>query len=582
MNSCTDKFFLSIFQQWVLTLTSFFLVAFGQPAWLPLNGFIAGAIGYALFGRVLLVYSSSKQRFFLGMIWFGAVQLVQLSWFLSHPFWYIYAVYFFLAALLGFQFGILSIFIHIQHLSQTKFRNTLWSILSISALWTIFEWSRLFILSGFSWNPVGIALTNNLYALQTASIGGVYALSFWVIFVNFVGLWAWFQKRFFGAMIWLILAALPYAFGVIHLAYHKQDAELASRKLTTMLIQTAFAPEEIDHYSNKKGIINHVIDEWRIILAAAKKHQGQNINLIVLPEFVVPFGTYSDIYPLINVYKAFFEILGPDSLKALPSLGHPFFSLQNTISGPQILINNAFWTQAIANYFQADILIGLEDAEDSPKGRREYYSSAIFIHPNKLAKQTAQVFFAERYAKRILVPMGEYIPFKFCKKLAESYGVFGSFTCGKEAMILTSNGIPFSPSICYEETYGNIVREGKQKGAQLLVNLTSDAWFPDSRLPKQHFDHSRLRTVENGVPLIRACNTGITAAVDSFGRDIAVLGGKDPKTVEWVSDSLLVNVPIYSYDTFYARFGDLFIIGLSAFILLGCGLSKIKGTKKLS
>lgn len=577
MNPPSDKFTLSTFHQWTLALVSFFVVAFGQPAWLPLNGLIAGAIGYALFGRVLLSYSLPKQRFFCGAIWFGAVQLVQLSWFLSHPFWYIYAVYLFLAALLGFQFGILSIFVNVELFSKTKFKNVIRDILALASLWTIFEWSRLFLLSGFSWNPIGIALTSNLYALQAVSIGGVYILSFWIILVNFMGLWAWIQKRFSSAMIWLFVAALPYAFGFTHLAYHKQASQLASTKFTAMLVQTAFAPKEVENYSNKKGIIDHVVDEWRTILEVVKKHQGQYVDLIVLPEFVVPFGTYSDVYSLVNVYRAFFEILGSDSLKALPSLQHPFFSLQNTVNGPQILVNNAFWTQAIANYFQADILIGLEDVEDIPGGKREYYSSAIFMRPNKFQENITQDFFAQRYTKRVLVPMGEYIPFESCKKLAESYGIFGSFTCGKEAMVMNSNGISFSPSICYEETYGDIVREGRQKGAQLLVNLTSDVWFPNSQLPKQHFDHSRLRTVENGVPLIRACNTGITAAVDSLGRDIAVLGDENPKAMEWVSDSLLVDVPIYSYKTLYAHFGDIFIVGLSALILLGYGVNtKIK------
>ena len=558
-------FSLSTAKQWILSLLAFFLVAFGQPAWLPWNGLLASALGFALFWRVLLAHPLARQRFYLAGLWFCAVQLVQLSWFVSHPYWYIYTIYFFIASALGVQFGLLGLLIRPEKFKHPHFARTLVSLLPIAALWTIFEWVRLFPLSGLSWNPVGIALTSNLYALQAASLVGLFGLSFWVILVNLIALWAWIQKKSFPILIWMMAIALPYSYGIAHIAYHDKYLELTSKNLTAMLVQTAFSPEESQKFSGKENLTQHVIGEWSKILQVAKKHGGQTIHLIVLPEFVVPYGTYSDVYPLVDVKKIFYTILGPESLAALPSLDHPFFSLQNSPQGPQLFVNNAYWAQGLANYFQADILIGLEDVEDVAPQTREYYSAAIFIHAQN--PKNPSPFFAERYSKRVLVPLGEYIPFEACKKLAARYGVFGSFTCGKEAMVMHSNHIPFSPSICYEETFGDIMREGRQKGADLFVNLTSDVWYPNSTLPRQHLDHARLRTVENGVPLIRACNTGITAAIDSLGRNIAILGGQNPELVEWISDSLLVNVPIYSYHTLYSRFGDFFIIGLSLLIL---------------
>lgn len=559
-----DKFPLSIVNQWILSLVSFFLVAFGQPAWLPLNGLITSAIGFALFWRVLLAYSSTQHRFYLAALWFCAVQLVQLSWFISHPFWYIYAVYLFLAVLMGLQFGLIALFIRPSLFVKKGLVRTFASFLPIAALWTLFEWARLFFLSGSSWNPVGIAMSGNIYSLQAASIGGVFALSFWVILVNLLGLSAYVQKRLFPAAIWLCALALPYLYGFVHITI--QDKAEGHPSLTAMLVQTAFSPEEILEYSNRKNPLQHVVEEWKTILQATKKHRDQSVDLIVLPEFVVPYGTYSDVYPLLDIKKTFLEVLGTEGLTSLPDLEHPFFSLQHTSTGPQIFVNNAYWAQALANFFQSDILLGLEDVENTFHGPREYYSSAIFIHPQTPGINNS--FYAERYAKRVLVPMGEYIPFEACKKLAQSYGVFGSFTCGKEAVVMSSKGIPFSPSICYEETYGDLMREGKQKGADLFINLTSDVWFPNSKLPKQHLEHARLRTVENGVPLIRACNTGITAAIDSFGRNIEVLGGEHPEKVEWVPDSLLVNVPIHSYNTLYSHFGDTLIVSISLFFLI--------------
>ena len=164
--------------------------------------------------------------------------------------------------------------------------------------------------------------------------------------------------------------------------------------------------------------------------------------------------------------------------------------------------------------------------------------------------------------------MGEYIPFSFAKGLAEAYGLTGSFTHGKEAKVFNGK-IKMGLSICYEETYGHMMRENKHKGAEILLNLTSDIWYPNSRLIYQHFDLARLRTVENGIPLLRACNTGITAGIDSLGRVTAQLG-KDGQNIEAISDSLRVAVPLYSYNTLYTYYGDWLIVGISLFAIGFC------------
>jgi apolipoprotein N-acyltransferase len=545
------------FSQWILIFVSFFLVAFGQPAWIPINGLIAGALGFALFWRVLLAHPSSLYRFILGTSWFTAVQLIQLSWFTSHPYWYIYVVYFFLSVGVGIQFGILSLFIRPNIFNNSRPLTSFLCILAIASLWTILEWSRLFVLTGLSWNPIGLALTSNIDALQAASIAGVFGLSFWVIVVNLLALWAWLQKGWTLRFLWITAAAAPYLYGMAHIASHADDS---TTSLKTALVQTAFAPEELQGNPKKGNMLQHVVEEWKTILQVMKPHVNKSIDLIVLPEFVVPYGTYSDVYPFSSVLDTFVEVFGIDTLSHLPKLDIPLASVQHQ----QWFVNNAYWTQALANLFRADVLIGLEDAEDILPGTREYYSAAILVHP----QQQDFSFTAERYAKRVLVPMGEYIPFEACRKIAEKYGVFGSFTCGKEALVMHSHGVAFSPSICYEETFGDVMREGRQKGADLFVNLTSDVWYPNSYLPRQHLDHARLRTVENGVPLIRACNTGITAAIDSLGRNIQVLGGDTPENVEWKPGVLLVEVPIQSYHTLYSKFGDSLIIGLCFLILL--------------
>src|SRR5262245_45928789 len=94
-----------------LIIVSFLLAAFGQPAWVWQNGVLAGAGAYALFWRALISFQNKRQRFFIAAAWFFAVQAVQLSWALMHPYSYIYFVYIVILTLLAIQFGVLGMFI---------------------------------------------------------------------------------------------------------------------------------------------------------------------------------------------------------------------------------------------------------------------------------------------------------------------------------------------------------------------------------------------------------------------------------------------------------------------------------------
>jgi len=548
----TVDYALSRLQWSALALISFVCVGFGQPAFSSVLSFVSALIGYALFFRVMLAYPSWKTRFLLGTIWYMSVQIVQLWWMTSHPYLYIYAVLLFTSVMMGLQFGILCLFIQ-----PAQFQNV-WRLTAIAGLWAVLEWSRLFFLSGMSWNPSGLALSANLYTLQVASLAGVFGLSFWVIFTNLLALKAWLAKpKGSSTALFATAALLPFLYGFVHV--HTQDrgfAEAEKQPYKALLVQTAFPIEEIMGFKEHTGMVAYVLQEWKKILQITRQQIGKPIDLVVLPEFTVPFGTYSFVYPYPLVATAFKEIYGPENAKKLPPLESPLAEKQ----GNFWMVNNAFFTQALANIFNSEVVIGLEDAEDV-EGEREYYSSALHFSPREA---DATEFFVNRYEKRVLVPMGEYIPFSFAKKLAASYGIHGSFTAGKEAKLL-GNKRPMGVSICYEETFGDMMRENKLKGAEMLVNLTSDIWYPDSLLPRQHLDHSRLRTVENGIPLLRACNTGITCAVDSLGRTIDALPDED----QWLSESLYVQVPIYNYLTLYSRVGDKLIIGLSLLLMLG-------------
>lgn len=554
--------------QVILAAFSCLLVAFSQPAWFWWCGVLAAAFGYALFWRVLLEVPHPGKRFFYAALWFTCVQLVQLSWAISHPYLYIYIVYFFFAAAMGAQFGVLGLFITLKNIQR-------WSqLLFIAALWILQEWARLYFFSGFSWNPVGLALTGNLYSLQLASIGGVYGLSFWVILSNLLFLKAWCERWIVPSVaLWGIVAVVPYFYGVAHVLKH--DYAMAANpppQVRVALIQTTFPADSTSQFKDRKSLIAHIIDQWRQILVAVRQQEGKEIDLIVLPEYAVPCGTYTCLYPYSVVANVFKEVYGPQSQEYLPPVAPPFAQGHGTVD----LVNNAFWAQAMANYFGSGLVIGLEDVEDQESGKRDHYSAAMYFKP---ADEKGTIKFpVERYEKRVLVPLGEYIPFSMFQALAADYGIQGSFTSGKEAKVFVAGEqFPFGLSICYEETFGDIMRENKQLGAVMLVNLTSDAWYPYSRLSEQHFYHARLRTVENGIPLVRASNIGLTGAVDSLGRTIKLFG-EDSVRPDSLQGSILIDVPLYIYPTIYSHLGDGLVIGICLASFLFCLRKKNRPT----
>lgn len=122
------------------------------------------------------------------------------------------------------------------------------------------------------------------------------------------------------------------------------------------------------------------------------------------------------------------------------------------------------------------------------------------------------------------------------------------------------------------------MRENKQLGAGLLVNLTSDAWYPNSYLPMQHFLLAKLRTVENGIPLVRATNVGVTGGIDSLGRVVGTVGENSLQS-EWLLDSIHLAIPTYSYPTLYSHVGDGLTIGFSLLAILFALGDKVKGPK---
>jgi apolipoprotein N-acyltransferase len=199
-----------------------------------------------------------------------------------------------------------------------------------------------------------------------------------------------------------------------------------------------------------------------------------------------------------------------------------------------------------------------DPARSDREGRPLVYNSVLVFN------DAASV--AARYDKWRLVPGGEFLPFESILAplgFRKVVTVPGSFASGTGPVTLAIPGAPPAGMlICYEAIFPDHLVEARAR-PQWLINVTNDGWFGDSTGPYQHLAQARLRAIEQGVPIVRAANTGISAVIDSHGRIVSELGlGR-----QGIIDARL---PAALPATFYSRYGDWTLLGL--IILLGGGL----------
>jgi apolipoprotein N-acyltransferase len=535
-------------------LSSLFIVGFGQPARIQWLCPIAAAVGFALFFSIFSQASSKKERFILSTAWFTGVQFLQLSWMTSIEYqgYYILVVYLFLCCGLALQFGWLAALLPKNSLKPLH-------IFALSAFWTLLEWARLYFICGFSWNPIGMSLGFHPLPMQWASLFGIFGMSFWVMLVNLWALKIWRDRKklFQSLCIWFFLASMPYLFGALHLNYHIARSDSSSKTLNIALVQTGLLPSEKVLLSKHRESFIPTDAQWEYILKYLheKKEGSLSIDkwdLIVFPEAVVPRHADEPFFSLENVHGIFSKIYGSDVGNCFPALSVPFAEKKMLQGDEKIYVSNLFWAQTLANLYDSDVVLGLDHFD---RQNDKYYNSAFLVSPRKQDVQ--------RYDKKILLPLAEYLPFEWLRPLTKSYGIYEFFSKGEKTPCLAGKS-NISVSICYEETFSDAIRKNIKSDSDLLINLTNDGYYPDSLLAEQHFAHARLRTVENGRPLLRACNTGVTAVMDSLGRVVARFSSKGEERKRGVVQCLLVP---YRYTTLFSLWGDGGIICVSLGIL---------------
>ncbi|HCJ67752.1 MAG TPA: apolipoprotein N-acyltransferase, partial [Elusimicrobia bacterium] len=176
------------------------------------------------------------------------------------------------------------------------------------------------------------------------------------------------------------------------------------------------------------------------------------------------------------------------------------------------------------------------------------------------------------------VPFGETIPLKdFLSKYIKVLNELGDFSSGKDFTVfnlpLTTRHSPltkFGVNICFEAIFPHLVRNFVKNGAEIIVNLTNDAWFLQTSAPYQHFTMNIFRAVENRRYVVRSANTGISAFIDPYGRVIK-------QTPIFITADLSEQIYPQKKMTFYTLYGDLFVwLGLGITLVFLANLLYIK------
>lgn len=219
----------------------------------------------------------------------------------------------------------------------------------------------------------------------------------------------------------------------------------------------------------------------------------------------------------------------------------------------------------LADQKSASVLVGaLDYRRNEPGSIRTYdiYNSSFLFTPHTPA-------FPERYIKKHLVPFSERIPFDDIFPILNYVDLGeGDFVPGKETPVYGE--FKWTPYICYDAIFGDLVREAIRAGSRLMVNITNDGWFGRSTAPYQHMNLVRYRAIENGMPVARLANSGISLFIDQYGHF-------DMNTDIFVDAVIQRKVPLKTRDTLYSHIGDsietallwIFLIYFLGVLILG-------------
>ncbi len=394
----------------------------------------------------------------------------------------------------------------VSRLSQANF-----SVFFMAAFWVCLEYARAHLVTGFPWCLLGYSQHQHLAVIQIANLVGVYGISFLIVLVNGLLCHSFFRHKENNDpyLKWEWLFVILFTAGALTYGFH-QLSEKKTRNQKAPHVNVAVVQANIDQSVKWKAAyqLRTIATYFRLSRSVGHSKPA----LIVWPETALPF---------------FFQ----DAPGFLPEI------------------------TSLSQELGAALVFG-SPAYQRTNGKISYYNRAYMISPGLGS--------IPYYDKRHLVPFGEYVPLKqylpFINHLVQAAG---NFVPGEPQGPLKDKDLSLGVLICFEAIFPELARDLSREGANLLVNITNDAWFGSTSAPYQHLGMAVFRCVETGIPMVRAANTGFSAFIGSDG---AILSRSDLFEEAVLDRSVPVLPPI---PTFYTRFGDLFVGGLMLVSLLG-------------
>jgi len=398
----------------------------------------------------------------------------------------------------------------------------------LASAWTILEYLRAHLLTGFPWALLGYSQYLNLPVIQISDITGAWGVSFLMVMINVViykvmgnGSWVMGKRQKihlsvkpFILTLFFIFFCLTYGVYKLYLTPNTYDP----RPIKISVIQGNI-PQELKWMPDAK---EYILDKH---IELTEKAAVENPDLIVWPEAALP--------AVLEEEPALFERVSYAAAKVKTSL-----------------------------------LVGAVTLRED-----FYYNSALLI--------SSQGETLVKYNKLHLVPFGEYIPLKKTFPFLETIAPIGDIRPGQDYTIFElpslnakarkreSAQTKFAVLICFEDLFPELSRRFVKNGAQFLVNITNDAWYKKTSAPYQHLQASVFRAVENRVNLARAANTGVSGFIAPNGKIISLVRDRNGRNIFIDGFKYQEIAIIERQPTFYACYGDVFIVACFLFLLYG-------------
>ena len=390
-------------------------------------------------------------------------------------------------------------------------KPVIFKVLWIALAWTVTEFLRSEMpVFGFGWNLLAYSQSPYVTLIQFANVLGAYGLGFLIALVNASLFYVWFERKNRKAALGLMVVIACVLTGLW--GYGKQTLEkpLNPKEYLRVSVVQGNIPQSVKWELMAKEKILEIHEKLTRLAAL------EQTDLIIWPEAAFPGYFNKDL--------------------------------------------QAERISRLAEELQTPLLLGGLEWESE----KESYNSAYFLEKSGTSGQ--------RYDKLRLVPFGEYVPLKSIfgglKPIADALGI-SDFNAGTVPVIFrwAREEWPFGVLICFEDIFSDLARDLADQGAKFLVVITNDAWFGKTGAPYQHLQASIFRAVENGMSVVRAANTGVSAFVSSQGRVLATV--KDAKGEEtFVMGQKTLDLPFVADRTLFRRGGYLFPYFSAGFFLI--------------